>query len=201
MCRQLIIWSTISSLLVLAGCGRRPAGLSTIEPYLPDDASVAFKLESATVGAGSQHWIGTYKSKGKTARFGIELGPSTTAATEFNIRSGTGRFVPDPASDSSFLLVDLQKALRAKGQHAPAPKKTPISFAYANIGENLSQASGGGFSVKPAGNWTAIKLFLGEGDQEGELFLNINSKTGTGQFSMKDADYGDLVLAELARVL
>jgi hypothetical protein len=199
-----MIWTAITSLMFFAGCNRRQDGLSTVEPYLPDDASVAFKLKPVKTGDGSQQWMGTYESKEKTARFRIEFGPartSGTAATEFNIRSGEGRFIPEPESDSSFLLLDLQKALQAKVRHLPAPKKATVAFAYANIGEKLSQARGGGFSAKPPGNWAAIKLFLGEGEQEGELFLNINSNTGIGQFSMKDADYGDLVLSELAKVL
>jgi hypothetical protein len=178
--------------------------MSTVEPYLPDEASVGFKLEPVKAGDRSRHWIGVYESKGKTARFGIEFGPvlaSGTAATEFNIRSGEGRFVPEPESDSTLLLLDLQRALQAKAQHPPVPRKAPVSFDYAIIGDKLSQSRGGGFNTKPPGNWTAIKLFLGEGDAEGELFLNINSKTAMGQFSMKDADYGDLVLAELAKVL
>ena len=65
----------------------------------------------------------------------------------------------------------------------------------------MSQATGGGFGAKPPGNWTAIKIFLGAGDQEGEVFLNLNPKIGKGQFSMKDAEYGELVLTELAKVL
>jgi hypothetical protein len=100
-----------------------------------------------------------------------------------------------------FCLADLHKALQAKVQPLPASKRTSIPFTYANIGDNLSQVRGGGFNTKPPGNWTALKLFLGEGDQEGELFLNINPKIRKGQFSMKDPDYGDLVLAELAKVL
>ena len=201
---HVIIWSAITSLMLLASCNRRQAGLSAVEPYLPDDASVTFQLESVKTGDGTQQWIGSYQSKGRLARFGIELRPSktsSTAAAEFKIQFGEGRFIPKAGSDSSVLLVDLQKALQAKHQHLPDPKKSAISFTYANIGEKLSQARGGGFDIKPPGNWTAVKLFLGEGDEEAELFLNFNSITGTGQFSMKDADYGDLVLAKLAKVL
>jgi hypothetical protein len=42
---------------------------------------------------------------------------------------------------------------------------------------------------------------FGEGDQESEVFLNIHPAIRKGQFSMKDPDYGDLVLKELAQVL
>jgi len=46
-----------------------------------------------------------------------------------------------------------------------------------------------------------MKIFLGKGDSEGEVFLNFNSALGKGEFSIKDSDYGDFVIAELAKVL
>jgi len=46
-----------------------------------------------------------------------------------------------------------------------------------------------------------MKIFIGEGEQEGDVFLNLNPVIKKGQFSIKDADYGDTVLAQLARVL
>jgi hypothetical protein len=76
-----------------------------------------------------------------------------------------------------------------------------LPFTFVNIGDNLSQAVGGGFNLAPPGNWTAIKIFLGEGEQEGQVFLNINPVIRKGQFSIKDTDYGDLPLAQLAKVL
>jgi len=133
------------------------------------------------------------------------LGPATASETDtgkdFNIKSGEGRFAPEAGSDSSVLLADLGKALQARVQPRATPIRTRVPFTFANIGENLSQTAGGGFGTMPPGNWTAIKIFLGEGDQEGEVFLNLNPKIGKGQFSMKDPEYGDLVLAELAKVL
>jgi len=59
----------------------------------------------------------------------------------------------------------------------------------------------GGFSEKPRGSWTAMKIFLEAGDQEGEVFLNLNPELGKGEFSIKDEDYGDFVVAQLAKVL
>jgi len=46
-----------------------------------------------------------------------------------------------------------------------------------------------------------MKIFIGEGDQKGEVFLNLNPVLGKGQFSIKDPDYGDTVLGQLASVL
>ncbi len=199
-----MIRTAVVSFLLLAGCNRKTSGGSVAEPYLPDEASVVFELEPVQGQDGSQ-WIGTYASQGKVARFRVEFGPAKATpgktATDFSIKSGQGRFIPEAGSDSSALLADLQKALQAKTQPLPATTKTSVPFTYANIGDSLSQARGGGFNTKPPGNWTALKLFLGQEEQESELFLNINIKTKKGQFSMKDPDYGDLALAELAKVL
>jgi hypothetical protein len=46
-----------------------------------------------------------------------------------------------------------------------------------------------------------MKIFIGEGEQEGEVFLNLNPVLKKGQFSIKDPDYGGIVLARLAEVL
>ena len=54
---------------------------------------------------------------------------------------------------------------------------------------------------RPPGNWTAIKVFIGEGEQEAEVFLNINVVIKKRQFSIEDAEHVDLVLTQLAKVL
>jgi hypothetical protein len=70
------------------------------------------------------------------------------------------------------------------------------------LGDDLSQApAGGGFNQDPPGNRASAKIFIGEGGQEGEVFFNLNPAIGRGQLSIKDPDYGDLVLAQLEEVL
>jgi hypothetical protein len=44
-----------------------------------------------------------------------------------------------------------------------------------------------------------MKIFVARGDREGQVFLNLNPVLKKGQFSIKDADYGDMVLAQLAQ--
>jgi len=197
-------WATIGFLALMAACNRPNTGGALTEHYIADDASVGFDLQPVSDGIASV-WIGTYTSQGKIAKFRIELGPARAAGSaesrQFKITSGEGRLVPEPGSDSSVLLGDLRKALQAKTEIQPASTKTAVTFTFANIGDNLSQAAGGGFGEKPPGNWTALKLFFGEGETESEVFLNINPRLRKGQFSMKDPDYGDLVLGELAKVL
>jgi len=185
------------ALMLLPGCNR--------VADQPDETSVGFNLEPLQSSDGSQQWIATYNSTGKIARFRIDCGaaeltPGKTAG-EAAVKSGEGTLLPEPGSDSSVLLVDLQKALRAKTAPGALSTKTTVPFTYVNIGENLSQARTGGFSANPPGNWTALKLIFGEGDRESEIVLHINAGSKKGQFSMKDPRYGDLVLAELAKVL
>ncbi|HWY20777.1 MAG TPA: hypothetical protein VNX26_06115 [Candidatus Acidoferrum sp.] len=121
---------------------------------------------------------------------------------DFPMKSGKGRFVAEPGSDASVLLSDLKKALEAKAIPVKVHRTRTLPFTFVNLGDDLSQApSGGGFNQNPPGDWTAIKIFIGEGDQEGQVFLNFNRTMRKGQFSIKDSDYGDLVLKQLATVL
>ena len=46
-----------------------------------------------------------------------------------------------------------------------------------------------------------MKIFIGNGEDEGEVFLNFNPVSRKAQFSEKDIDYGDVVVAKLATVL
>lgn len=205
MIRSARMWGAAIASLLLVGCNRVESRSFVAESYLPDEAAVAFDLEPLRSGGGLEQWVGTYNSGGKTARFRIEFGPAKfvpgKTAADFGIESGQGRLTPEPGSDSRVLLADLKKALQAKAVPQPPRKKPSIPFTYVHIGHHLSQAPGGGFNGNPPGNWTALKLFFGRGDQEAQVFLNLNARIKKGQFSMKDPDYGDLVLAELANVL
>lgn len=104
-------------------------------------------------------------------------------------------------SDATVLLADLKVALEATTQPAKVGRVDSLPFEFVTLGKNKSQATGGGFADKPPGNWIPMKIFLGEGKNEGQVFLNLNPILKMGQFSSKDPDYGDLVLAQLAKVL
>jgi hypothetical protein len=193
------------ALVLLSGCNRVTDRSVAVEHTQSGEASVSFDVEPLQSGDGSRQWIGTYSSSGKIARFRIDLGaaestPGKTAG-DSAVKSGEGTLIPEPGSDSSVLLVDLQKALRAKTPPKAPLTKTSVPFTYVIIGDNLSEAPAGGFIASPRGNWTALKLIFGDGDRVSEIFLHINAGTKRGQFSMKDPDVGDLALAELAKVL
>jgi hypothetical protein len=204
MIRWPAMCAAVVALVLSPGCNR-VADRNVAVEHQSDEASVGFDLEPLQSGDGSRQWIGIYNSPGKIARFRIDLGeaewtPGKTPG-DSGVKSGEGALIPEPGSDSSGLLVELQKALRAKTAPRAPLTKTSIPFTYVYVGDNLSQARAGGFNADPPGSWTALKLIFGEGDRESEILLHINGSINKGQFSMKDPGYGDLALAELAKAL
>ena len=194
-------------LLLTSGC-TRPATTGqgrTAEPYVPDSGSVGFDIGPLKGQDGSLTIVATYESRGKLARFAIEFGPTHNVESkdskDFPIGTGQGRFLAEPGSNATVLLADLQRALEAKAIPTNVRRVQALPFTFVNIGDKLSQAQGGGFNTNPPGGWTAIKIFIGEGEQEGQVFVNFNPTIRKGQFSLKDADYGDIVLKQLASVL
>jgi hypothetical protein len=201
--RGYALWTAIIKPILLQ---RFPVQKSEVhEQYLSDPNSVGFDIEPQRADDGSQQWLATCTAKGKTAKFRIELDQAKSIKddepVDFDIQSGKGRFVGVPGSDAIGLLADLKNALEAKTFPKHSKRVAILPFTYVTFGNNESQASGGGFSPKPAGHWTPMKIFIGEGEQEGQVFVNINAVIKKGQFSMKDQDYGDIVLAQLASVL
>jgi len=174
-------------------------------PYVPNIDSVGFDISPVVAAQPHSEWIATYNSQGKTAKFrillqsGNSMGGSGTQGLE--IQSGKGMLIAEPGSDPSILLLDLKKALQAKVLPKKVKRVASLAFDFASFGNKQSRIPDGGFSGKPPGNWTPMKLFIGEGDQESEVFLNLNPVLGKGEFSIKDEDYGNSVLAALATVL
>lgn len=200
----------LALVLALNGC-KRPAAEESKEvqeQYLSVPNSVGFNIEPLPKTGNSYAWLATYTSNGKTAKFRIELGASRildgTGSKQFgviDVKSGEGKFIAEPGSDASVLLTDLKNALEAKKLPSNVRRAESLSFNFVSFGSDQSQAREGGFTPTPPGHWTPMKIFIGEGDQQGELFLNLNPVLKKGQFSIKDPDYGDIVLSRLAEVL
>jgi hypothetical protein len=195
-------------LLAISGCTRPTTTVQdrTAEAYISDSESVGFDIRPLKSQNGSIRLEASYESQGRLAKFAIEFGPThildSKDSKDFPMGTGQGRFLAEPGSDATVLLADLKKALEAKTIPAKQQRVQVLPFTFVNLGDNLSQApAGGGFNANPPGGWTAIKIFMGEGEQEAEVFVNFNQATGKGQFSIKDAGYGDLILKELATVL
>jgi hypothetical protein len=164
------------------------------------DGWLMFSLRPAE-GAASDNvkrYQAAYVSDGKTARFDIELTLARPSG-QIPVAFTKGKFIAVPNSDASGLLAALQKTLQAKNLPSSPARVAELPFNAVILGDHVSHSPNGGFAVKPPGNWTTIKLFLGDGSSE--VFLNLNPVLGKGEFSIKDQDYGDGVLQELAKVL
>ena len=196
----------LATLSLTVACNQPSQGTQehASESYVPVPGAVAFEIKPVPSSAGSG-WIATYQGHGKAAKFKIELDQEKSLDDEesrsLRIKSGKGRFVAEHGSDSSDLLNDLKTALEAKSFPAKVRRVNTLPFTFVSFGRNQSQSSDGGFFANPPGNWIPMKIFIGDGDQEGEVFLNLNPVLRKGQFAIKDPGYGDIVLKQLASVL
>lgn len=199
---SLIRASCVAALLVgLASCSPKsstmPGGAAKTDDA---EGSVQFDIKPLESKAGAAQWAATYSAGGKTAKFRIELGATTPAKeTDFPLSFGRGRFLSEPGSDASIFLADLKKALEAKTIPAKVGRTASLPFEFVILGKEQLRSSDGSFSGNPPGEWVPMKIFLAH--DEGEVFLNLNPTSKKGEFSIKDVDYGDVVIAELAKVL
>jgi hypothetical protein len=186
---------------LFTGCQKQEAQ-PVAEPQVPavGDGWLMFSLRPADRAPSDdvKRYKAAYVADGKTALFDIELTMARPSGqTPFAFTKG--KFIAVPNSDASSLLLALQKTLQAKTLPSNPIRVAELPFSAAILGDHASHSPNGGFAMKPPGNWTSIKLFLGDGSAE--VFFNINLVLGKGEFSMKDPDYGDGVLQELAKVL
>ena len=171
-----------------------------------DPNSISFKIQELgrqKVKEGEEvTWMAAHESSAGTARFQIRMILGTPIGdSPFFISKGA--FTSEPDSQYSEFLRLIAKALEAKNIEARKSKTHRLDFTVAVIGQNLSRGPeanvlAGSFSSNPRGDWIATKVFVG--DDAGEFFLNLNSKEGRGEISIKDPEYGDVVLRELSRV-
>ena len=84
------------------------------------------------------------------------------------------------------------------GKQAHVPK--PLSVNTAILGSKMSREDLGGFTGMKGG-WTATKWFPSYDGHEGEVYFNYNLEKRQGEFSEKDADYADELMAILASAL
>lgn len=172
------------------------------EAYSPADGAVGLDILPVRGAEGSRDWLATYTDESGSTKVRIELDPSEKLSDKgFPTSAGKGRFLSEVGSNPIPLLEGLKKALQAKHMPTRVQKADVLPFDYVILGENQTRFADGGFADKPKGNWTAMKIFLPQGKDEGEVFLNIDAVGHKAEFSIKDSDYGDVVLQELARVL
>jgi hypothetical protein len=211
MKRKLYLLGLLTALHVSSACQSRSVPLTSnetpgVSSSADDSASVSFKIQevsSQKVDGGDEvTWLATHDSKAGAARFKIRMTlkkPSGDPPMVFS----KGSFLREKDSEPAEFLRQIAKALEAQGSGTGNPKVDVLDFTVALLGQRLSRGSGpdqfaGGFTSEPPGDWIATKVFVADG--EGEFFLNLNPKAGIGEISVKDSDYGDIVLRELARV-
>jgi hypothetical protein len=190
-------------LALMLGCkGSQTQTMRTQASNDPDDPpSVVVSIEPD----GPQtpdHW--KYRAKyvkgGKTARFGVEFFLSKSAAGANNIHQGSGSFIAEPGSDNSDLLADLKKSLQATRMPGRDLRVPQLPFEFVILGEDLDRGRDGGLIDAATGKWVGAKLFLAT-DDESEFYFNFEKQGGKAEFTLKDPDYGNTVLRELAKVL
>jgi hypothetical protein len=89
-----------------------------------------------------------------------------------------------------------QMPTTCKRPHVPGP----LFINTAILGENLKRGPKGGFNGE-GGGWTATKWFPEHDGRSAEVFFNYNLDKRQGEFSEKDADYADDLLAIFASAL
>lgn len=177
------------------------------EPHRQEEvlAPVIFDMVPVATSQSSSGWHSydcVYKAGGKTAEFRLEWKQkgAMTADDAFPVASAEGRFVAVAGSDNEVLLTDLKKALDAKTIPVSQVKVAEVPSAVL-MGQHQSRSSSDEFFTNPPGDWILLKLFLPKDGDDGEVFLNLNPVLGKAEFSIKDSDYGDYLLKELAQVL
>lgn len=190
------------ALLAIAGClgcqkHSEPAE-APVEPYLETAGALGLDIIPLASSDGSPRWLATYSDEGRTTKFSFEFGAMPTSDAGSAPATGKGRFVAQEESDPVPLLNALKKTLQAKNLPAKTEKEEDLPFSFLLLGENQSRAPDGSFSSSPKGNWTATKIFLA--NDTAEVYFNFNPAIHKAEFAVKDAKFGDRVLAELAKV-
>ena len=189
-------------LLLCGGCLGRLRLEEPTEPLVPDvgEGWLSFDLQAEAQRDNTMRFHARYEAEGKIARFDFEL-TAAAPSGEPPVAFTSGRLLAVPGSDASVLLRNLQKTLKAKNVPSKSERVAELPFTAVVLGTRQSHARDGGFFTQPRGNWTCMKVFLGNKDDTADVFLNFNSVLRKGEFSMKDPDYGDRVLLKLAKVL
>lgn len=166
----------------------------------PGPAPLPFQIASGPAEwdvSKPTEWSCFASSGNRTVKFRLQV--DALHPLEREMFSGKGRFVAEHGSDATDFLQKLASALSAKHLPKKSTQVQSLPFEIVVLGRNRAHKIPMGFSGP--GTWTAAKLFFGQGESESEVFFNLDPAHHQGEFSMKDEEYGDAVLAELAKVL
>jgi hypothetical protein len=115
-----------------------------------------------------------------------------------------GALIREGGADGQWFLAELGRLLKARSIPEKATPLDRLAFDATILG--MSQSRDGrpdqpadAYASDPPGNWIVTKVFVANGD--GEFYLNLNPTDGCGEISLKDEEYGDIVVRELAMIL
>ncbi|MGY5804683.1 hypothetical protein ACXHMN_25370 [Rhizobium sp. LEGMi12c] len=178
------------------------------EVTLPADgdfpASLPFRIVPITGGSDTETLalMARYGEGQDQTKFLIEIqGPRKkdgSADLDTPVSFSHGEFRHVTSSRPAQFFEQLANALAADSPTFSAAKQETLPFDIAFLGPPTTRLPGGGFGGA-AGNWYATKLFLAEG--AAEVYFNFNLESGEAEFSIKDEDYGNIVLSELSKVI
>jgi hypothetical protein len=205
--RQVLYLCCVVLISFTGGCrnapDRVPEARGALATNQQDPPSATFKIKPANEVTlpNIELYDCLYQARGKTAKFRLQVRQDRPAAGKIPMAPAEGKFIAVSGSDGTAMLEDLLKALEAKHLPTQSMRNAEVAFDAVVLGENQSRSSSGGFSGKPRGDWKLLKLFFPKGGDDGEVYLNLNPISGEAEFAIKDPDYGDYVLAQLAKVM
>jgi hypothetical protein len=159
--------SGILAVLALSGCKQKEHG-SFIEVSVaarigdPQVPRVSFGIVSIGKQAAT-HWsyAASYTRQGRTARFLIDLRPSTLTTGAATMQTGNGSFIAVSHSDNTLLLQDLTEVLKADKASVNNIRVRELPFRFDVLGENMDRGSNGNLVDAATGNWISLRLYLG----------------------------------------
>jgi hypothetical protein len=197
--RRVVMLLLVAAVGSLVACDRVSAPHAPAdELYTAAPGAVGLDIVPAANSEGTSRWLATYSDGTTTTKFQIEFNHTTSAGNNL-LASGKGRFVSLAGSDPTPLLDALQEAMEARHRPKSAKKVDALPFEYVLIGDHQTRLPDGSFSSNPKGNWTTTKLFLA--NEQAQVYFNFNLVIHKAEFSIKDREYGDRLVAEFAKVL
>jgi hypothetical protein len=217
----------ILTTLVLTGFGRKPVPQAPLndEPKQPPRAEfkvggnqdeprhLSFKITAIHEKHKPSPHAPFHVDGGEWTFFDCQASSDPNVAFTVGVlsKSSTGN-VPVAWGKAVLIVKDREAGARfvelfskAFAGKQPKPLKQayvpgPLSVRTAILGHNMHREQEGGFSGEE-GDWTATKWFLEAEGQLGEVYFNYNLAHRQGEFSEKDADYADDLVAILASAL
>jgi hypothetical protein len=181
---KFVLHLVLGAILLLA-C--QPVEKRLQQPAADEEAgSVPLTITEAMTGSDPnvQTWLAACGSE----KFLVAFAHSETSFT-------TGSFCRYQDTDARHCLDSIAQALEAKRVEAPRERAKCLPFEAAILDLKVNR----NLEDDPKGTWIATKIFVADG--EGEFYLNLSPETGEAEISIKDPEYGNVVVRELAKVL